>query len=90
MSHHYKKKRVRPRMKYTTFGRTGLRVSELALGGMTIGNAWGWGTEKETASTIFKKFSDEGGNFIDTSCNYQDGQSEKIIGELKEYLNKAA
>lgn len=69
-------------MKYTTFGRSGLRVSELALGGMTIGNAWGWGTEKETASQIFKKFTDEGGNFIDTSCNYQDGQSEKSIGEL--------
>ncbi len=69
-------------MKYTTFGRTGLRVSEFALGGMTIGNAWGWGTEKETASKIFNKFTDEGGNFIDTSCNYQDGQSEKLIGEL--------
>lgn len=69
-------------MKYKLFGRTGLRVSELALGGMTIGNAWGWGTEKENASKIFKKFSDEGGNFIDTSCNYQNGQSEKIIGDL--------
>ena len=69
-------------MKFTTFGSTGLRVSELALGGMTIGNAWGWGTEKEMSIKIFNKFTDEGGNFIDTSCNYQDGQSEKIIGEL--------
>ena len=69
-------------MRYTSFGRTGLRVSELALGGMTIGNAWGWGSDKEMSSKLFKIFTDAGGNFIDTSCNYQDGESEKIIGEL--------
>ena len=69
-------------MKYSSFGRTGLKVSELALGGMTIGNAWGWGTEKEEATRIFKKFTEEGGNFIDTSCNYQNGHSESILGEL--------
>lgn len=69
-------------MRYTTFGRTGLRVSELALGGMTIGNAWGWGSDKEMSSKLFKIFTDAGGNFIDTSCNYQDGESEKFIGEF--------
>lgn len=69
-------------MKYRLFGKSGLRVSEIALGTMTIGNAWGWGSEKEVALEILKKYSDLGGNFIDTACNYQDTQSEKIIGEF--------
>ncbi len=29
-------------MKYMLLGRSGLRVSELALGTMTFGEDWGW------------------------------------------------
>jgi aryl-alcohol dehydrogenase-like predicted oxidoreductase len=68
-------------MRFKLLGKSGLRVSEMALGGMTIGNTWGWGSEKDESNNILKVYSDAGGNFIDTSCNYQDGQSEKIIGE---------
>ncbi|GAA3636154.1 hypothetical protein GCM10023079_27990 [Streptomyces chitinivorans] len=39
-------------MRYTLFGRTGLRVSELALGAMTIGGGGGWGADKETSRRI--------------------------------------
>jgi len=34
-------------MKYRLLGNSGLRVSEAALGTMTFGEDWGWGTAKE-------------------------------------------
>jgi aryl-alcohol dehydrogenase-like predicted oxidoreductase len=69
-------------MRYKLLGRSGLRVSELCLGTMTFGEAWGWGASKEESKKQFEMFSDEGGNFIDTSVNYTDGESERILGEL--------
>ncbi|MHA2175550.1 MAG: aldo/keto reductase [Candidatus Hodarchaeales archaeon] len=71
-------------MKYKLLGQSGLRVSELSLGTMTFGENWGWGTSKELAKQVFKKYTDESGNFIDTACNYTDGTSEKFIGEFIE------
>jgi aryl-alcohol dehydrogenase-like predicted oxidoreductase len=69
-------------MRYKLLGRSGLRVSELALGTMTFGDAWGWGAQKEESSRIFDAFLDAGGNFVDTACNYTDGQSEEFLGEF--------
>jgi len=71
-------------IRYTLFGNTGLRVSEVALGTMTFGEAWGWGASKDECRRIFEAFAEEGGNFVDTACNYTDGQSEEIVGELVE------
>jgi len=71
-------------MRYTLLGRSGLRVSEIALGTMTFGEAWGWGASREECRRIFDAFADEGGNFVDTACNYTDGESEEIVGELVE------
>ncbi|MEW2579741.1 aldo/keto reductase [Streptomyces syringium] len=69
-------------MRYTLFGRTGLRVSELSLGAMTIGDDWGWGAAKDTSGRILDAYADAGGNFIDTADIYTDGTSETILGEL--------
>jgi aryl-alcohol dehydrogenase-like predicted oxidoreductase len=69
-------------MHYKLLGRSGLRVSELALGTMTFGEDWGWGASKEESRKIFDVFVDAGGNFIDTACNYTEGTSEKLIGEF--------
>lgn len=69
-------------MRFTLLGRSGLRVSELCLGTMTFGDAWGWGADEEESRRLFQFYLDEGGNFIDTSVNYTDGQSEKLIGEF--------
>jgi hypothetical protein len=33
-------------MKYRLLGKSGLRVSEAALGAMTFGDEWGWGSPK--------------------------------------------
>jgi aryl-alcohol dehydrogenase-like predicted oxidoreductase len=69
-------------MRYKLLGRSGLRVSEIALGTMTFGEDWGWGASKTESYQIFEAFSEAGGNFIDTSVNYTDGTSEKFVGEF--------
>jgi aryl-alcohol dehydrogenase-like predicted oxidoreductase len=71
-------------MRYTLLGRSGLRISEVALGTMTFGEAWGWGASKDECSRIFDAFVEAGGNLVDTASNYTDGQSEDIVGELVE------
>jgi aryl-alcohol dehydrogenase-like predicted oxidoreductase len=69
-------------MRYKLLGRSGLRVSEVALGTMTFGDAWGWGAPKDESRRMFEAFLDAGGNFVDTACNYTDGQSEEFVGEF--------
>jgi aryl-alcohol dehydrogenase-like predicted oxidoreductase len=69
-------------MRYKLLGRSGLRVSELCLGTMTFGDGWGWGAPPAESKRQFDTFAEAGGNFIDTSVNYTDGQSETILGDL--------
>lgn len=71
-------------MRYTLLGRSGLRVSELCLGTMTFGEAWGWGANEDTCKEQLTLFFDRGGNFIDTANVYTNGQSEEILGRLLE------
>jgi aryl-alcohol dehydrogenase-like predicted oxidoreductase len=67
-------------MRYTLLGRSGIRVSELALGSMTFGDDWGWGASPETSARILELYAEAGGNFIDTANAYTGGRSETIIG----------
>jgi aryl-alcohol dehydrogenase-like predicted oxidoreductase len=67
---------------FRTLGRSGLRVSPLALGTMTFGADWGWGSEKDEARQIFDAYLDRGGNFIDTANQYTNGTSERLVGEF--------
>jgi len=68
-------------MRYTLFGRgTGLRVSALALGTGTLGNAGGYGADPADVPAILRAYADAGGNIIDTSDAYQGGQSEVTVG----------
>jgi aryl-alcohol dehydrogenase-like predicted oxidoreductase len=70
-------------MRYTTFGRrTGLRVSELALGTGRFGSVHPFGIGTETARQIFDHYADAGGNFIDTAAGYQAGESETLVGQF--------
>ncbi|MBX3066212.1 MAG: aldo/keto reductase [Anaerolineae bacterium] len=69
-------------MKYRLLGKSGLRVSELALGTMTFGEDWGWGASKEASRQQFDLFVEQGGNFIDTAINYTEGTAEKYVGEF--------
>jgi aryl-alcohol dehydrogenase-like predicted oxidoreductase len=69
-------------MRYRLLGRSGLRVSELALGTMTFGTDWGWGADREECRRMFEAYAEAGGNFVDTANNYTNGTSERIVGEL--------
>ena len=69
-------------MNYKLLGKSGLRVSELALGTMTFGEEWGWGSNKEEIKKVFDSFVNAGGNFIDTANRYTEGTSEKYVGEF--------
>ncbi|KZL24676.1 aldo/keto reductase [Pseudovibrio sp. WM33] len=71
-------------MRYKLFGRTGLRVSELALGTLNFGRRWQHGAHIEDARRMLDEYARKGGNFIDTSDSYQYGESEEYLGELLE------
>ncbi|MFW2160611.1 aldo/keto reductase [Acinetobacter beijerinckii] len=69
-------------MKNIVFGKTGLNVSQIALGTGNFGTGWGYGASIEEAKLILDQYLNVGGNFIDTADVYQFGQSEQILGEL--------
>ena len=70
-------------MRNKVFGRrSGLQVSELALGTGNFGTGWGHGAEREEAKQIFDGYLEAGGNFLDTANGYQFGQAEKLLGEF--------
>src|SRR5271165_6018997 len=69
-------------MKYRLLGKSGLRVSEAALGTMTFGDERGWGSPKAEAQKIYETYREAGGNFIDTANFYTGGTSETFVGEL--------
>ena len=59
-------------------GKSGLSLSRLGLGTMT----WGRDTDTHEAADQCRAFIEAGGNFIDTSSSYGDGDSERVIGGL--------
>lgn len=62
----------------------GVRVSPLCLGAMNFGQNWKsfmGECSKTTAFEMMDYFYENGGNFIDTANNYQNGESEEWIGE---------
>jgi aryl-alcohol dehydrogenase-like predicted oxidoreductase len=63
---------------FRLLGRSGLRVSPLALGTMTFGAAWG--SEEAESRRIFDAYVDHGGNIIDTAGHYAEGRSETLTG----------
>ena len=71
-----------PLNSYISFGTSGLRVSPFALGTMTFGEDWGWGSSVADSEAILARYLDLGGNFIDTANTYTDGHAEKIIGDF--------
>ena len=67
-------------MRYKTFGNTGMRVSEMALGTWGIGGA-GWDDRpEETRLDAIRAAVELGVNFIDTAPAYNAGAAEKLVG----------
>ncbi|WP_305787269.1 aldo/keto reductase [Symbioplanes lichenis] len=70
---------------YFLLGRSGLRVSRLALGTMNFGVGGfhaAYGKPEEEAAPIFHRYVEAGGNFIDTADFYTAGESERMLGRL--------
>jgi aryl-alcohol dehydrogenase-like predicted oxidoreductase len=70
-------------MRYRLLGRkSGLRVSEFALGVALFGTGWGYGSEPADARRVFDRYLEAGGNFFDTADGYQFGESESTLGDF--------
>jgi aryl-alcohol dehydrogenase (NADP+) len=75
-------------MEYGRLGRTGTKVSRLALGMMTYGaKSWReWVLEWDESAPLIRKALEAGINFLDTADVYSLGASEEITGRaVKEF-----
>lgn len=68
-------------MEKRILGRTGLEVSVVGFGAMTIGGVFGPVDDKESIRAL-NTAVDEGINFIDTSDAYGTGHSEEVIAKF--------
>jgi len=64
-------------MEFRKLGNSGLKVSEIGLGG----NNFGWRADEQTSVTVINHAIDMGINFIDTADMYDRGHSEEFIGK---------
>lgn len=71
-------------MEYTRLGRTGLKVSRIALGCMSFGDTSRgfnqWSLDEEASQPLFRQAVELGINFWDTANVYQLGSSEEFVG----------
>src|SRR5208283_3563462 len=67
-------------MKFRTLGRSGLIVSEVALGTMQFGRNRLGGLDQEATTRMVRHACDRGVNFIDTADVYTRGESETLLG----------
>lgn len=64
-------------MEYRTLGRSGLKISELGLGG----NNFGWWADEQASINVINHALDLGINYIDTADSYDVGRSEEFVGK---------
>ncbi len=73
-------------MDYRTLGRSGLKVSSLAMGTFTFGGRGPFGMvgaqEPSEAGRLVDTCIDHGVNLIDTANMYSSGRAEEIVGEV--------
>jgi aryl-alcohol dehydrogenase-like predicted oxidoreductase len=79
-------------MKYTRLGRSGLRISRIALGCMSFGEpgrGTAWMLDEDAAQPVFRQAVELGVTFWDTANIYSLGSSEEIVGQaLREYTRR--
>ena len=64
-------------MEFRNLGKSGLKVSEIGLGG----NNFGWWADEPTSIAVINHAINNGVNFIDTADMYAQGNSEEFIGK---------
>ncbi|BFZ18596.1 hypothetical protein BsWGS_21635 [Bradybaena similaris] len=75
------------KVSYNFLGRSGLKVSNLALGTATFGEAnmnWPGQTDEESSHEIINRYVEWGGNFLDTADIYSGSKAEMIVGKWLE------
>ncbi len=65
-------------MDYVFLGRTGVRVSRLAMGTMSFGGD----VDEATAAAMFERCRDAGINVFDCADVYHQGRAEQVLGRL--------
>jgi 1-deoxyxylulose-5-phosphate synthase len=70
-------------MDYSRFGETGLKVSQLCLGTMSMGSsAWkGWVLDEAASIPILQRALDLGVTFFDMADWYSTGRNEEVVGQ---------
>ena len=70
-------------MQYIRFGQTGLEVSQLCLGTMSMGSsAWkGWVLDEDDSIPILRRALDLGITFFDMADWYSIGRNEEVVGK---------
>ncbi len=81
-------------MKYVKLGNSDLLVSKICLGCMGFGQSPGsghsWALSNDKSRKIIKKSIEAGINFFDTAMSYQNGESEKILGQaIRDYTTRS-
>lgn len=69
------------RMQYRSFGKHGVKCSEIGFGAWAIGSHWGVQADADSIAALHRAL-DLGCTFIDTAAGYGDGRSERLIGEV--------
>ena len=64
-------------MNFRRLGRTGLKISEISLGGSPVPD---W--------ALMQQLAERGVNYIDSSHTYQNGNSERMIGQLLKKMGR--
>jgi len=67
-------------VRYTLLGKSGVRISEFALGTMTFGADWS--LPDGVPARLLDLFAAAGGNVLDTADEYGNGTAESTLGEL--------
>jgi hypothetical protein len=68
-------------MEYTTFKKTGQKVSLLGMGTMRLPQDNSGGVDEAAAVSMIRKAIDSGVNYVDTAYMYHNGQSEEVTGK---------
>jgi len=75
-------------MRYRMLGRTGFRISEVALGTWQVGGRWGEPFDEGNSERILNRAVDLGINFIDTADVYGERLSERAIGRVLKHRSE--
>ena len=69
-------------MEYRTFGKAGIKISEIGYGAWGIGGAMWQGSNDDESLRALHRAIDLGLNFIHTALVYGDGHSENLVGKV--------